>query len=93
MSSRLSHSVRNRLAALGWPPRSRLVRLACYALALDLLLFALQRGLRAATLRGGDSLGVWIGFLSIVAILLFTVVAFRWIRQRLSLITSDAADE
>jgi sigma-B regulation protein RsbU (phosphoserine phosphatase) len=83
MSSRLSHSVRNRLAALGWPPRSRLVRLACYALALDLLLFALQQVLRATKLRGGDSLGTWVGFLSIVAIVLFTVIGFRWIRQRL----------
>jgi sigma-B regulation protein RsbU (phosphoserine phosphatase) len=43
---------------------------------LQKLLVALKQG-------GGQSLGWWVGFLSFIAILLFMVLAFRWLKAKL----------
>jgi phosphoserine phosphatase RsbU/P len=83
MASRLNHAVRNRLAAWGWPPRSRVVRLGCYLLVVTVLLFLLQQVLRLTKVSWGQSLGAWVGFLSMVVIGLLGLAGFRWIRQKL----------
>jgi sigma-B regulation protein RsbU (phosphoserine phosphatase) len=83
MASRLNHAVRNRLAAWGWPPRSRVVRLGCYLLMVTILLFLLQQILRLMKVGWGQSLGAWVGFLSVIVICLLGLAAFRWARQKL----------
>jgi len=83
MASRLNHAVRNRLAAWGWPPRSRVVRLGCYLLVVTILLFLLQQFLRLTKMSGGQSLGAWVGFLSVIVICLLGLAAFRWLRQKM----------
>jgi phosphoserine phosphatase RsbU/P len=76
-------SLRSNLRHRGLWPRSRVARGAWYALGLALLLFALQSLLAALKLAWGESLGWWVGFLSFIAILLFTVLTFRWLKAKL----------
>ena len=63
-------------------PITRLARAAWYSLALAVLLFLLEKILSALKLRGGASLGGWVTFLSFIAIVLFIVLAFRWLRAK-----------
>ena len=51
-------------------------------LGLDLLLFVLQKGFGLLKLSYGDSLGGWVSFLSFVVIVLFSILAFRWIKAK-----------
>ena len=76
-------TVRFRLRAAGVLPRTRLARAACYLLGLDLLLFALQRLFGLFKVSYGLALSVWIGILSFLAIILFALLAFRWLKARL----------
>ena len=64
-------------------PASRLARIAWYLLGLDLFLFLLQKLFAWWNLSFGQSLGGWVIFLSLIVILLFTILAYRWLKQRL----------
>lgn len=75
--------LRLRLRQAGLFPTSRLARLAGYLLGLDILLFGLQAILAAFHSSYGDGLSLWIELLSIAAIALFAVLAFRWLKSKL----------
>jgi sigma-B regulation protein RsbU (phosphoserine phosphatase) len=72
-----------KLADAGLFPTSKVARVACYVLALDVLLFVLQQAGGWFKLSFADSLGGWVSFLSFVAIVLFLVLAFRWMKARM----------
>ena len=64
-------------------PTTWVARAAWYSLALSVLLAIVRGLLSALKLPGGSALGGWISFLSSIAIVLFTVLAFRWLRAKL----------
>jgi sigma-B regulation protein RsbU (phosphoserine phosphatase) len=76
-------SVRNSLIRRGLWPKGRVARGAWYSLGLALLLYLLQTLLALLKLSWGQSLGGWVSFLSFIAILLFTWLAFRWLKARI----------
>ena len=76
-------TLRFRLLAMGVFPRTRLARAACYLLGLDLLLFALQRLFAIFKVSYGQALGGWVGILSVLAIVLLAMLAYRWLKARL----------
>lgn len=79
----LSYShLRVRLSKAGLLPTSRVALIAWYLLALDLLLFLLQKVFELLNLSYGDSLGGWVSFLSFLVIIFFSIVAIRWIKVR-----------
>jgi sigma-B regulation protein RsbU (phosphoserine phosphatase) len=75
--------LRMKLADAGLVPTSKVARVALYVLALDVLLFVLQKAGGWLKLSFADSLGGWVSFLSFVAIILFLVLAFRWVKDRM----------
>jgi len=70
------------MLAAGWWPRGWIARGACYSLALAIALFVLEIPLKWIAPRVSDGLAGWVKFLFIDAILLFSVLAFRWLRRR-----------
>ena len=64
-------------------PSGKLAMVAWYLVGLDVALFALQKLLQVFKSSYGDSLAGWISFLSFVVILLFVVIAFRWVKKKL----------
>ena len=72
---------RARLQAAGLWPQGWVARGACYSLGLALALFALEMLLKLIAPKWTDSLGGWVKFLVFDAALLFSVVAFRALRQ------------
>lgn len=64
-------------------PTTWVARAAWYSFALSVLLAIVRGLLSAVKLPGGSALGGWISFLSSIAIVLFTVLAFRWLRAKL----------
>ena len=75
--------MRFRLLAAGLLPRTRLARAACYLLGLDLLLFALQRLFGIFKVSWGQALSGWVGILSVLAIVMLTLLAYRWLKAKL----------
>jgi len=75
-------TLRFRLQAAGLLPTSRLARTACYLLGLDLLLFALQKFFAQVKVPYGQALSGWVGLLSFLAIILFTLLAIRWLKAK-----------
>ena len=61
----------------GLVPQGRLAFIAWYFLALDILLFVLQKLASVFHQGFGAYLGVWIVFLSLVVVVLFLVIAIR----------------
>ncbi len=59
-----------------------MARLACYLAAMAAVLFALQKLLGLFAAAWGDHLGGWVEFLAFLAIVLFSVLAFRWLKRR-----------
>jgi sigma-B regulation protein RsbU (phosphoserine phosphatase) len=76
-------ALRRKLRQWGLWPQSRAAWGAWYALGLAGVLFVLQKLLAALKQGGGQSLGWWVGFLSFIAILLFLLLAFRWLKAKL----------
>ena len=64
-------------------PTTRVARGAWYSLGMALVLFGLENLLTLLKLPWGETLGWWVGFLSFVASLLFTILAFRWLKAKL----------
>src|ERR1700680_2771170 len=73
---------RFRLMKAGLWPEGRMARLACYLAAMAGVLFALQKLLAVLAPSWGDHLGGWIAFLAFLAIVLFCILAFRWLKRR-----------
>jgi phosphoserine phosphatase RsbU/P len=74
--------LRKWLGEAGLLPTSKVALVAWYLLGLDLLLFVLQKGFGLLNLSYGDSLGGWVSFLSFVVIVLFSILAFRWVKAK-----------
>jgi phosphoserine phosphatase RsbU/P len=75
--------VRSKLERWGLWPTSRVAWGAWYALGMALFLLLLQKLVVFFKFSAGTSLGWWVGFLSSIAIVLFTVLAFRWLKTKL----------
>src|SRR6202163_3477906 len=73
---------RFRLMKAGLWPEGRMARLACYLAAMAAVLFALQKLLAVLAPSCGDPLGGWIAFLAFLAVVLFCILAFRWLKRR-----------
>jgi phosphoserine phosphatase RsbU/P len=71
------------LGAAGLLPITRLARVAWYLLGLDLLLFVLRAFLNLFRASYGQSLRIWVAMLSFVVVILFSVLALRWVKARL----------
>src|SRR5437588_1315981 len=75
--------LRVRLTHVGWPPRTRVGRVAFFVLGLDILLFALQKLAVLLRISSGETLGGWVSFLTFVCFVLFSWLLFRWLRNQL----------
>jgi sigma-B regulation protein RsbU (phosphoserine phosphatase) len=75
--------LRARLTHAGWPPRTRVGRIAFFVLGLDILLFALQKLTMLLRTSSGETLGGWVSFLTFVCLVLFSWLLFRWLRKQL----------
>ncbi len=75
--------LRGKLDRWGLWPTSRVAWGAWYALGLALFLFLLQKLVVISRFSAGTSLGWWVSFLSSIAIVLFMLVAFRWLKAKL----------
>jgi sigma-B regulation protein RsbU (phosphoserine phosphatase) len=84
MSMQLSYSeLRRRLSAAGLWPDGRMAHIACYLLALAVGLFAVQNLFRLVAPAWGAHLGGWVDFLTFIAGILFSILAFRWLKRRI----------
>ena len=79
----ISLELESRLRARKLWPQSWTAWAALYVLALDLLLFLGQWLTRRASPSTSSSLEGWVIFLSLLAIVLLTIAAFRWLRSQL----------
>src|SRR6202790_1092034 len=79
----ISLELESKLHEKGLWPRSRIAWAALYVLALDLLLFAVQWLTRHVSPSMSASLGGWVTFLSLLAIVLLAIARFRWLRSQL----------
>jgi sigma-B regulation protein RsbU (phosphoserine phosphatase) len=75
--------VRFWLSQKGLLPSSKLALVAWYLLGLDVALFALQKLLSAFNSSYGASLVGWVNFLSFVVIIVFFLLAFRWLKKKM----------
>ena len=75
--------LRLRLRQAGLFPTSRLARLACLLLGIDILLFGLQAILGTFHFSYGDGLSLWIDLLSVAAAALLVILAYRWLKLKL----------
>ena len=75
--------LRLRLSQAGLLPTTRVARIACYLLGLDVLLWVLHKLLGWLKLSYGQSLGGWETFLSVVVVVLFTFLLYRWAKARM----------
>ena len=82
MESNTFRFVRGKLAQAGWPPRSRVGRVAFFILGLDVLLFAIDKILSLVRIQHGTSLSGWVSFLTSLASILFCWLLFRFLRDR-----------
>ncbi len=60
-----------------------MARLTCYLAAMAGLLYALQKLLGLFAKSWGEHLGGWVGFLTFLAAVLFSILAFRWLKRRI----------
>src|ERR1700689_4018266 len=76
-------TLRARLLVAGLWPQGWIARGACYSLGLAVGLFALQVVLNLFAPAWADNIGGWVKFLIFDAALLFSIVAFRWLKRKL----------
>ncbi len=74
--------LRFRLIKAGLWPEGRMARLACYLAAMAAVLLALKEFLGLLAPNWGDHLGGWVEFLTFLAVVLFGILTFRWLRRR-----------
>jgi sigma-B regulation protein RsbU (phosphoserine phosphatase) len=75
--------LRARMSTAGLWPQGWIARGACYSLGLAVALFVLEILLRLVAPAASDSLGGWVKFLVFDAAVLFSILAFRWLRRKL----------
>src|SRR5580700_2038317 len=75
--------LRGRMLAAGLWPQGWVARGACYSLAFALGLLLLQMLLKLFAPAAAASIGGWVKFLVFDAALLFSIVAFRWLKRKL----------
>jgi phosphoserine phosphatase RsbU/P len=76
-------SLRGRMLAAGLWPQGWIARGACYSLGFTLGLLVLQAVLGLFAPAAGASISGWVKFLIFDAVLLFSIVAFRWLKRKL----------
>jgi sigma-B regulation protein RsbU (phosphoserine phosphatase) len=70
------------LSEAGLWPTSKIALIACFLLGMDALLFVVQKLLGWFKPAYGQELSGWIGFLTVSAVVLFAVLAFRWLKAK-----------
>jgi sigma-B regulation protein RsbU (phosphoserine phosphatase) len=75
--------IESKLRDKGLWPQGWTARAALYVLSVDLVAFAVQLVTTRLFPKAATSLAGWVSFLSFLAALLYTVVAFRWLRAKL----------
>jgi sigma-B regulation protein RsbU (phosphoserine phosphatase) len=75
--------LRARMLTAGMWPQGWIARGACYSLGLAVGLFILQMLLKLVAPKASDSLGGWVKFLVFDAAVLFSILAFRWLKRKL----------
>src|ERR1017187_8894363 len=75
--------LRERMLAAGLWPQGWIARGACYSLGFAIGLFVLEMLLKLLAPASADSIGFWVKFLIIDAVLLFSIVAFRWLKRKI----------
>jgi len=75
--------LRRRLIEAELWPEGRMARLACYLAGMAAVLFALQKLLGLFAKSWGEHLGGWVGYLIFVSAVLFSILAFRWLKRRI----------
>jgi sigma-B regulation protein RsbU (phosphoserine phosphatase) len=81
--SGIEERARNLLTQWGWPPRSRMLRVAFFLLALAASVFLIQQVLQLARVGWAGGATPWIRAIGGVAIVLFVLAGFRWMRRKL----------
>src|SRR5579863_5542633 len=76
-------TLRAKMLVAGLWPQGWIARGACYSLGLALGLFVLQMVLNLFAPAWAGSIGGWMKFLVFDAALLFSIVAFRWLKRRI----------
>jgi sigma-B regulation protein RsbU (phosphoserine phosphatase) len=76
-------TLRERMQTAGIWPQGWIARGACYSLGLAVGLFILEMLLMLVAPAASDSLGGWVKFLVFDAALLFSILAFRWLKRKL----------
>src|SRR6266478_9995945 len=74
---------RRSLSTAGLWPESRMARIACYFLSLGGVLRVLQKLLGLFAPSWGEHLGGWVTFLIFIAAVLFSILAFGWLKKKL----------
>jgi len=80
---KLYWQVRARMQVAGLWPQGWVARGACYSLASAIGLFALEMVLRPFAPAAAGNVEFWVRFLLVDAVLLFSIVAFRWLKRKL----------
>jgi phosphoserine phosphatase RsbU/P len=75
--------LRLRLSEAGLLPTSKLALITWYLLGFDLALFGMQQAFAFFKPAYGKGLGGWVSFLSFVVVILFLVLALRWLKAKL----------
>jgi sigma-B regulation protein RsbU (phosphoserine phosphatase) len=75
--------LRATMLTAGLWPQGWVARGACYSLGLALGLFVLEMLLKLFAPRAAAGVEFWVKFLLVDAALLFSIVAFRWLRRKL----------
>jgi sigma-B regulation protein RsbU (phosphoserine phosphatase) len=75
--------LRRRLVEAELWPQGKMARLACYLAGMAVGLFALQELLGLFSATWGQYLVGWVDFLVIVAVVLFAILAFLWVKRRI----------
>ncbi len=75
--------LRGRLMMADLWPLGRMARLACYLAGMAAVLFGLQKLLGMFAKSWGEHLSGWVAFLVFIAAVLFSILAFRWLKKRI----------
>ncbi len=75
--------IRRRLVEAELWPEGKMARLACYLAGMAAALLVLEEVLAVLAKSWGDYLTGWVWFLAFIACILFSILAFRWLKRRI----------
>jgi phosphoserine phosphatase RsbU/P len=75
--------LRRRLIAADLWPQGRMARLACYLAAMAVGLYVLKNLLGLFAASWGEHLGGWVEYVGFIAVVLFSILAFKWVKRRI----------